>query len=140
MTRLSAAAVAMVVLAGPVSTRPVSAADDTGCGKCYDNWDSSAHVFGSAFGSYWYMDCAAFNSCHTNSQYGSCTGNHYSCGLGSLMLLDAVGKAAERAEREEVEDLAARYPSVIGFDTYGRVIVVDCDGRPMTSRPIEIPT
>ncbi|HEY0022531.1 MAG TPA: hypothetical protein VGB24_06455 [Longimicrobium sp.] len=122
-----------------VVTPVLAAGEDTGCGRCYDNADASAHVFGhSWFGSYWYMDCAAFNSCHTNSQYGSCTGNHWSCGLGSLMLLDAVGKLAERGDRQGVEALVARYPSVMGFDKYGAAIVTDCNGRPMTRRPISI--
>ncbi|HEV2148087.1 MAG TPA: hypothetical protein VGR37_11845 [Longimicrobiaceae bacterium] len=140
MTRLISAAVAAVVLAAAVFTPPIAAQEEDGtCGRCYDNYDGTAHVFGhSWFGSYWYMHCSAFNSCHSNSQYGNCTGNHFSCSLFGVMLVDAVGKLAERGERRAVEDLAARYPSLLGFDSYGRAIVTDCDGRPMVSWPIPI--
>lgn len=140
MRRISRVGVAALVVVSSMVTPSLRAQEDemSGCGKCYDNYDASAHVFGNSFGSYWYMDCAAFNNCHRNSQYGNCTGNHFSCGLGSLMLLDAVGKLAERGERAQVKALAARYPSVLGFDHYGAAIVTDCNGRPMTSRPIPI--
>ena len=54
------------------------------------------------------------------------------------MLLDAVGKLAERGDWGAVEALAARYPSLLGFDDYGAAIAADCNGRPMTTRPADM--
>lgn len=144
MTRLSAAISASVVLvfsllASPLTAPPVAAQVGSSCGRCYDNADADAHTFGYAPSfQYWNMDCNAFNSCHSNSQYGSCSGNHLGCGLGSLMLLDAVSKLAERGEGKAVEDLATRYPAFVVLDNHSRAFVTDCDGRPMTTRPISI--
>lgn len=136
--RLVAGLIAVLVGAG-LST-PQLPAQDRQCGKCYDNSEGTAHVFGDAGWGYMYslMDCNTLNSCHTNSQYGSCGGNHYSCYLGSQFLLDAVDGFAAAGDIAEIYALVARYPSVVGLDGYGRVLVMDCNGMPLTTRPISL--
>lgn len=119
---LAVAITALLLLRSPV----VAAQGDSNCGKCYNNSTGTAHVFGDNIWwySYEYMDCDAANACHSNSQYGSCGGFHFGCGLGSGLAAELKDRLSD-GDSAGVEDLLYRYSYVLSYDASASQVVVD---------------
>jgi hypothetical protein len=114
-----------------LATAPAASAEEK-CGRCYDNEDGSAHVFGNAgwWISYMYADCNSFNSCHPDVQYGSCQSFHYGCGLLSAVLTERMNTSIVRGDVVRVGALIAANPGRVRFSpSSGQVAVLDCDRK-----------
>ena len=110
-----------------------TAESQTSCKKCYDNADGTAHSFGDGG---WYgafnADCFALNSCHGNSQPGSCMSYHVGCGLGAAMLSERMNTSIARGDMVRVGALIASNPRLVSFSpATGQVAVLDCDRKPL---------
>jgi hypothetical protein len=110
-----------------------TAESQTQCKKCYDNPDGTAHSFGDLW---WYGaflgDCFAANSCHTNSQPGSCMSYHVGCGLAAAMLSERMNTSIARGDVVRVGVLIAANPRLVRFSpATGQVAVLDCDLKPL---------
>jgi hypothetical protein len=119
----------MVSLLSLVAVGGAAAQD---CYRCYDREDGTGHVFGSAPNWYSYMwaDCNALNACHGNSQAGTCSGNHWGCGVSLAMLLERLNTSIVRGDVARTGALIAANPTRVKFDpATGRVAIRDCDGR-----------
>lgn len=124
-----ARAAMIAAVAGLLAAAPAAAQQ---CDRCYDREDGSAHVFGNA--GYWYTymwaDCNSFNACHGNSQSGTCSGNHWGCGVSLAMLVERLNTSIVRGDVARVGALIAANPSRVRFDpATGRVAIRDCDGK-----------
>lgn len=107
--------------------------DDARCGSCYENQDGTAHVFGSIpfpYGSN-RMSCFLFNTCHSNSQEGSCLRYHASCpDEAALQRASDVLAAAVRQNRHElIAELRTALPHNLDYDAETlRLTLRDCEG------------
>lgn len=109
-----------------------AASEEGKCGRCYQNEDGSAHVFGNAgwWISYMYADCDSFNSCHPDSQYGSCQSFHYGCGMLSAVLTERINTSIAHGDVVRVGALIAANPGRVRFSAEsGQVAVLDCDRK-----------
>jgi len=127
-----------VLSAWALATPPkASAAVMSWCDKCHEGeteLGNMAHAFGSLF---WYsgqnMDCAAFNSCHGNSQPGRCSDYHYSCLSASLQL--RMEEALAHNDRETVRRLLRENPKLVEVDG-GYMRFRDCQAEIVAVVPV----
>jgi hypothetical protein len=115
-----------------LSVLAVGGAVAQSCDRCYNREDGSAHVFGAAPNWYTYRwaDCNSLNSCHGNSQAGTCSGNHWGCGVSLAMLVERLNTSIVRGDVARTGALIAANPTRVKFDpATGRVAIRDCDGR-----------
>lgn len=100
---------AQTVKSGGVST--MAEQEGPQCNLCYGdgnggggitggNGGGGMHQFTTGTACTWTTDCYdchAFNACHTNSQSGTCTANHWTCGVNQAF----VGELREAAGRKD---------------------------------------
>ena len=99
------------------------------CGTCFNNAGGDAHAFGWIMWAYdsFNADCEDFNSCHGNSQSGSCSDFHWQCG-GASALAEQVRDAVTRNDLAFIKTTQKKYPGRVVLNAAtGLVTIVDCD-------------
>jgi len=100
------------------------------CGVCYNSGTGEAHAFGYILYPYdnFEADCEAFNSCHGNSQSGTCQDFHWACGTGGE-LATRVRRAAEKNDVAFIRATLRQYPKQVASSARtGEVTITECDG------------
>lgn len=133
---------------GSVGQTDQAAVGDSECGRCYENANGTAHVFGFVIYPYSYerMSCVLLNRCHGHSQDGSCAKYHVLCpDQAQLDRAADILAAAARQDRESViQEVASALPALVRYDPATReVVLLDCGGavheRFAVRRPIYLP-
>lgn len=123
-------------LTGPVTAQNASPMAEAECEECFNlpalfgpAGPERAHMFGySGAGIFWnYMDCHAFNACHTFDQPKYCADFHWVCGAGSLAL-DETRSAVQRGDPKALVDLVSATNSLVTI-VGDHAIVSDCDRK-----------
>ena len=110
------------------------------CASCVTQSDAiyfyERHAFGGRAGVF--MDCSAFNSCHSDWQPLDCFERHYACR--TVMLpreVDAVLAAAEAGDERAIEAAHARHPAALRYDpARGTLQVLGCGGEVTAQVPL----
>ncbi len=135
------AAVSVLGVLGVLGTVSAGAAHATmmsSCAKCHEGMIETGGIAHAFDNNLWYfqgqnMDCVVFNSCHANSQPGTCTDYHYVCGVASLQL--RAEKALAHNDRETLRRLLRENPKYMQYD--GRTLSFrDCENAVVALLPI----
>lgn len=97
-----------------------------------------AHVFGySLWYAYFDGDCLAGNTCHTNSQAGTCQMYHYACGMMSADFQNTIADALASSDPDVVRKLASAFPARVRVSETGQALMLfDCDGTAAGEVPL----
>lgn len=138
------------------SPSAVSAGMDVGaamlsCGHCSE-WSQLflwQHAFGGGGcvggGGEGCYDCQIFNSCHSNSQQGTCSGYHTGCGGGYLSraqpldkgLFHLVDQVASSNDQLLIRTIVARFRGIVDLNEERQALQVrNCSGTIIASYPL----